>query len=234
MNKVKWLFYLLLLTNAVFFTYTQLVAGGDIDAQYIHQQLYAEKIKLLNPKEAVTGTLLKPAVKLENTQVIAKLPACLEWGTFSGTELARAQDALDKLQLGDKLSQRSSEETVSYWVYIPPLGSKKDAEKKISELKASGVTDYFLVQDGQWKNAISLNLFKNEELARKYLAELQTKGVKSAVIGERGHQGKRTLFQIRDSGNTLANKLTELQRDFPGTELKAVDCPKLESTNASR
>lgn len=221
---MKWIFYLLLLANVVFFTYMQSVAGGNDEAQLTRQQFHAEKIKLLSPKEAFTAPGLKSALKLENTPAAAKSHACLEWGAFSGTELARAQNALDKLQLGDRLSQRVTEETVSYWVYIPPLKTKKDAENKIDELRASGVTEYFLVQDGQWKNAISLNLFKNEELAKNYLATLQGKGVHSAVIGERAHAVKRTLFQISDAGGALANKLAELQRDFPGSELKAVEC----------
>ena len=231
---MKWIFYLLLLANVVFFAYMQLIAGGNDEAQLTRQQFHAEKIKLLNPTEAFTAPVLKSAVKLENAPAVDKPPSCMEWGAFSGVELARAQNALDKLQLGDRLSQRTSEETVSYWVYIPPLKTKKDAENKIDELRASGVTEYFLVQDGQWKNAISLNLFKNEELAKNYLATLQGKGVRSAVIGERSHAVKRTLFQIRDAGGTLANKLAELQREFPSSELKTVDCAQLESTSASR
>ena len=231
---MKWLFYLLLLANIAFFAYMQMAAGGNGEVLFAHQQFYAEKIKLLNPKEVLTVPVLKPAAKLENAPAAAKPPACLEWGAFSGTELARAQDALNKLQLGDRLSQRTSEETAGYWVYIPPLKTKKDAENKIAELKASGVTEYFLVQDGQWKNAISLNLFKNEELAKNYLDTLQRKGVRSAVIGERSHVVKRTLFQIRDAGGKLTNTLAELQHDFPSSELKTVDCAQLESTSASR
>lgn len=221
---MKWLFYLLLLANVVFFAYMQLATGDNGEAALVRRQFNAEKIKLLNPKEALTIPVLKPAVKLENAPA-ARPAACMEWGVFSGTDLARAQDALDKLQLGESLSLRSSEETVGHWVYIAPLKTKKDAENKIAELKALGIGEYFLMQDNSpWRNAISLGVFKSEELARNYLAKLQEKGVKSAVIGERGHQVKRTLFQIRDAGDALATKLAELQRDFPGSELKAVEC----------
>jgi hypothetical protein len=220
---VKWLFYLLLLANVVFFASMQLVTGDNGEAALVRRQFNAEKIKLLNPKEALAILALKPAVKLENAP--ARPAACMEWGVFSGTDLARAQDVLDKLQLGESLSLRSSEETVGYWVYIPPLKTKKDAENKIAELKALGIGEYFLMQDNSpWRNAISLGVFKSEELARNYLAKLQAKGVKSAVIGERNHQVKRTLFQIRDAGDALATTLAELQRDFPGSELKAVEC----------
>ncbi|MFI4922120.1 MAG: SPOR domain-containing protein [Burkholderiales bacterium] len=229
---MKWIFYLLLLANVVFFAYTQLDAGNG-SAQFAHQ-FNVDKIKLLKPEETPA---MKPVAKME-TMIIttaAKPVVCLEWGSFASEEQARAQQALDKLQLGAKLGSRVVEEGTTYWVYIPPLKTKKDAENKISELKALGIGEYFLMQDNSpWRNAISLGVFKSEELARNYLAKIQAKGVKSAVIGERNLQVKRTLFQIRDAGGELANKLAELQRDFPGSELKAVDCPNPESTSVSR
>jgi len=232
---VKWIFYLLLLTNIVFFAYTHLNAGNG-RAQFA-QQFNIDKIKLLKPGEMPAAPAIKPAAKLETmiTTTATKPVVCLEWGSFASEEQTRAQQALDKLQLGAKLGSRVVEEGTSYWVYIPPLKTKKDAENKISELKALGIGEYFLMQDNSpWRNAISLGVFKNEELARNYLAKIQAKGVKAAVMGERNLQVKRTLFQISDAGGELANKLAELQRDFPGTELKTVDCPKPESTNASR
>ena len=232
---MKWIFYLLLLANVVFFAYTQLDAGNG-NAQYAHQ-LNVDKIKLLKPGEIPAAPAMKPVAKLETkiTTTAAKPVVCLEWGSFAGEEQARAQQALDKLQLGVKLGNRVVEEGTTYWVYIPPLKTKKDAENKIGELKALGIGEYFLMQDNSpWRNAISLGVFKSEELARNYLAKIQAKGVKAAVIGERNLQVKRTLFQIRDAGGELANKLAELQRDFPGSELKAVDCPNPESTSASR
>ncbi len=231
---MKWIFYLLLLANVVFFAYTQLGAGNG-DAQFAHQ-LNVDKIKLLKPGEMPAAPAMKPVAKLETmiTTMVAKPVVCLEWGSFASEEQARAQQALDKLQLGVKFGSRSVEEGTTYWVYIPPLKTKKDAENKIGELKALGIGEYFVMQDNSpWRNAISLGVFKSEELARNYLAKLQAKGVKSAVIGERNLQVKRTLFQIRDAGGALANKLAELQRDFPGSELKTVDCPKLESTSTS-
>jgi SPOR domain len=230
---VKWFFYLLLLANVGYLAYTQLLAGGRDGESVAYRQLYPEKIKLIKPKEVSTAPVTKPAQKPEAAPSASKPLGCLEWGAFSGNEQARVQEALEKLQLGDKVTLRSGEETVDYWVYIPPLKSKKDAEKKIGELKARGIAEYFLVQDNsQWHNAISLGIFKSEDLARSYLAKLQAKGVKSAVIGERNQKVKRIFFQIRGVGDAQASKLAELQSKFSGSELKTVDCAKFESASA--
>jgi len=230
---VKWFVYLLLLANVVFFAYMQLIAGGD-EGQITHRPLYPEKIKLVKPNESIAVAALKPADKPERAEAADKPLVCLEWGAFSGTEQARAQDALDKLQLGEKLSVRTGEETVAYWIYIPPLKTKKDAENKINELKAMGIDEYFLMQDNSpWRNAISLGVFKSEELARGYLEKLQAKGVKSAVIGERNHQVKRIFFQIRGVGDAQANKLAKLQGEFSGSELRTIDCTQIQSAGAT-
>ena len=230
---MKWLFYLLLIANILIFAYARLGAGNG-DAQSAHQPFNADKIKLL--REMPAAPALKPVAKLETTitTMAAKPAVCLEWGSFAGEEQARAQQALEQLQLGERLVSRSVEEGATYWVYIPPLKTRKDAEKKIAELKARGVTEYFLVPDGPSKNVISLGIFKSEELANNYLASLQTKGVLTAIISERTHAAKRTLFQIRDAGEQVAIKLGELQRDFPGSEVRTVECPRLEAAAAAR
>lgn len=229
---MKWLFYLLLIANAVIFAYARLDAGNS-NAQSAHPPFNADKIKLL--REMPAAPILKPVAKLE-TAITAEAvkPVCLEWGSFAGEEQMRAQRALEPLQLGEKLGSRSVEEGATYWVYIPPLKTRKDAEKKIAELKSRGVTEFFLVPDGASKNAISLGIFKSEELAKNYLAKLQTKGVLTAIISERGHAAKRTLFQVRDVGDQVVMKFGELQRDFPGSEVRTIECPSLGAAAAAR
>ena len=103
---------------------------------------------------------------------------CLEWGDFSGTDLARATAALSGMKLGDKISTRLIEQDIGYWVYIPPQKDKAAVNRKIGELKKLGVKEYFVVQTpGQWMDAISLGVFKNRDSARNFLRELHTKGV---------------------------------------------------------
>ncbi len=151
--------------------------------------------------------------------------ACLEWGDFSGPDLARAAAALSALQIGDKLSQRQVEQDIGYWVYIPPLKNKAAVNRKIAELKALGVTEYFVVQvAGRWHNAISLGVFKSRDAAQNFLNYLHTKGVHTAKVGERASKLKTTIFKLnRIDAPTLA-KLTAMQKDFAGSELKNVPC----------
>jgi hypothetical protein len=74
--------------------------------------------------------------------------------------------------------------------------------------------------------AISLGIFSTEEAAGKYLEQLRAKGVKSAVTGPRTQEIDATLFQIRDSSEAMSAQMAKLKLDFPGSELKAVECRK--------
>jgi len=151
--------------------------------------------------------------------------ACLEWGDFSGPDLVRAVAALSALQLGDKLSQRQIERDIGYWVYIPPLRNKAAVNRKIAELKALGVTEYFVVQvSGRWHNAISLGVFKSQDAAQNFLSYLRTKGVHTAKVGERASKLKTTLFKLNRIDATTVAKVTAMQKDFAGSELKNVPC----------
>jgi hypothetical protein len=160
-----------------------------------------------------------PATGSSNTLV------CLEWGDFSGPDLTRAVAALSALQLGEKLSQRQVERDIGYWVYIPPLRNKAAVNRKVDELKALGIREYFIIQSaGSWRNAISLGVFKTSEAAQNFLNHLRTKGVRTAKVGERASKLKATIFRLNRIEAATEAKLTVMQKDFAGSELKNVPC----------
>jgi hypothetical protein len=152
-------------------------------------------------------------------------PVCLEWGDFSGPDLARATAALAALQLAGKLSQRQVERDIGYWVYIPPLRNRAAVNRKIAELKRLGIREYFVVQvSGHWLNAISLGVFKTREAAQNFLHDLRAKGVHTAQVGERASKLKATIFMLNGVDAATAAKLTAMQKDFAGSELNNVPC----------
>jgi len=170
--------------------------------------------KLNLSMDMATPAAVKPAV-----------PVCLEWGEFSGPDLARATAALSAMQLGDKLSQRQIDREIGYWVYMPPLRNKAAVNRKIAELKALGVNDYFVVQgSGRWQNAISLGVFKTQDAAQNFLHALNTKGVRTARVGERLSKVKTTLFIFNGVDAVTQAKLAAMQKDFPGSEMNAAPC----------
>ena len=165
------------------------------------------------------------AVPLPSKAIAVK--ACMEWGEFSGIDLARSEKELARFKLGDRLAQRTVEYSSGYWVYMPPLASKEAVNKKIAAIKALGLEDYYVVKDSrQWYNAISFGVFKTEEAAKKYLAVIRKKGIRTAKVGERKHKLKFIVYVIKSVDTELNARLTALQKDFAGSELKSVPCSK--------
>ncbi len=207
------LFLLLLLANLALLTYAWHVSQqANPDATLLNQQLNADKVRIIAPRPMVPPPRPKRA--------------CLEWGPFGASELKTAQSTLEALKLGEQLSSHEMQVVAGFWVYIPPLKSKAEVDRKIAELERLGVKDYYAVEgQGPMKNAISLGLFRTEEAAAGYLEGLQQKGVRSARTGNREHRVTQTVYVVREPDIALTSKLAELRLQFPGSELRAVDCP---------
>ncbi|MCE5180772.1 MAG: SPOR domain-containing protein [Betaproteobacteria bacterium] len=219
---MKWILAILLVVNVLFFTVMRLASNHGVDPQQEHEPVKAEIIKLLAEPVKKPESIEKSG---EATGMV-KSDACLDWGDFSGNEMKRAAQALDKLQLGSKPMQHKAEKLKGFWVYIPPRKTLLDAQNKMTELKDLGISDPFIIRDGlKWKHAISLGVFPTAESATKHLEQLRAKGVKSAVSGPRSQEVDAIAFQIKDVSDSMAT-LTRLKSDFPGSELKAVECRK--------
>jgi hypothetical protein len=227
---------LLLLTNIGFFAYHRLLGGTDEAAEQIKAlQISPEKIVPVaaeavssvaaTPVSAPNPVPLAPAAVLPVPAVSAPT-SCAEWGVFAGSEVARADAALAALGLPAGMTQRRITEVDGYWVHMAPLKTKGDVDRKVGELKALGVAEFFVVSDaGPWRNAVSLGLFKNEDAAKSELERLRALGVRSAMVTRRERFLKQVAFVVSDPVAATLARLTELQKDFPATEIKTGGCP---------
>ncbi|OIP15059.1 MAG: hypothetical protein AUK53_04625 [Betaproteobacteria bacterium CG2_30_59_46] len=224
---MKWIFAILLVINILFFTVMQLGSSHGSEPMRGHDPVKADKIKLLAEPQKALAMPEPPVASGDGAFSEVKPEICLEWGQFSGDTLKRVVQVLEKLQLGEKLIQRKAEKSGGYWVYVTPRKTLQEAQKKVDELKQIGVQESYIVREPPvMQYAISLGIFSTAETATKYLDQLREKGVKSAVSGPRTQEINATVFQIKDSGESMTAQLTKLKLDFPGSELKAVECRK--------
>ena len=212
-------FLLLLLANAATFAYIRYTDGRTgADAQIGMLQISPEKVKLLK------AGAVAPAVNRDTPPVTS---VCVEWGVFNNPrEVERAANALAKLDFGDRLTRR--EGNGNFWVQIPPFRSRADADKKAGEIRGLGIEDFFVVLEaGPAQFSISLGVFRTEEAANNHLAQLRSKGIRSAIVAPYGAPG--TTFVVREPGEAGAAKLAELKSEFPAVELKAAACADAQS-----
>jgi len=219
---MRLLLIMLLVVNLGFFAFHRFLNEPvDASAQIASLQISPEKIRTVASEVAPAASA--PVVA---TAAPAALTACVEWGAFGGPEVARAEGALAALALPADSVQRRVTDIDGYWVHMPVLKTKPEVDRKLGELKALGVTDFFVVQDaGPWRNAVSLGLFKSEDAANAELERLRKIGVRSALVTRREKFLKQVSFFVREPSAATVARITELQRDFPTGEMKAVNCP---------
>jgi hypothetical protein len=140
---MKWVFFVLLAANlglAAFTTVRDRMPNPD--AQLVRQQMNADQIQIVAPRPMPAPAPLTSA---------PGPGVCLEWGSFGAIVLPRAQAALDALALGERVRRTEGGVLTSYWIYIPPLKSRSEMDKKTSELKGRGITEYSPILEAAMK-----------------------------------------------------------------------------------
>jgi len=211
---VRALFLLLVAVNLGFYAWTQVLSPHDAasDPHPLARQIDPAKLRILAPEELAAAQVVKP-----------NAAACVEWGSFTTPTAPRAEQALEPLALGARLSARRGEETARWWVFIPPKDGRAGAQKAVSELKAQGVDEYFVMQEeGKMRWAVSLGVFGTETAAKGRLEAVRAKGVRGAQAAPRETLVTKVSFQVQNANAALRARLSEIAQEFPGSELR--DC----------
>jgi hypothetical protein len=220
-------FLVLVLANLGFFAWSRYFSpDSTADALPLSRQIEPAKLKVVQPADLPPPAPAKPAVAIAPAPPPPPPVAlkCVEWGSFTLADAPRAEKALEPLTLGPRLAQRRTEETAGFWVFIPSQGTRQSAARKATELKALGVTDYFIVQDeGEFRWALSLGVFRTAEAAQARLATLRGQGVRTAQVGPRETVVPKVWLQVRNVDAGLEAKLKEAALQVEGSELKS--CP---------
>ena len=213
---MRWLALLLLFANIAVGAYLWLLAPASrMKADIGALELKADRVKVIGGGGAARAS------KAE----LAKTPpgACLEWGGFTSLDLERAQAELVKLQIGN-VSVRELGAAAAWWVYVAPLRSRDEAERRVRELEELGIKGARVVAEERWRNAILLGTFQTEEAAIAYQQRMREAKVRNVTVAQRNQGLRRSVIVIADPTPALAEQLVELKMAFAGTEVKAVAC----------
>lgn len=212
---------LLVLANIVLFAYfnTNMLTPK---VKVVHKALNADKLKILAEKDL--QILPKKAARANSLSQADS--GCYKWGNFSSANIATAQVILVNFGLQADVNKESvQKQDRRFWIYYPPLRTAALAQKKANEIKALGIDELHIVQDSEWRNAISFGLFVEESHAITLLQKLKSKGVKNAKKSLRS-QGKALASLLVKAVNAeAALQLYKIQPEFVGTSVTPVTCP---------
>ena len=92
--------------------------------------------------------------------------ACASYGPFPSDEAVQQGIArLKPLGIAATSPLVAGKAKLGYWVYLPPFGSKREADAAAALLKRRGVKDIYVVTDEANRNAISLGVFSQKSYA---------------------------------------------------------------------
>lgn len=148
-------------------------------------------------------TTAKPGAASQKAAETKAPQRCLQWHDLAAADADRLERLVAERFAGASRA-RSVPPVVAasagWWVFIPPLANRAEAERKASELKRLAVPEFFIVQEaGANRLAISLGIFSTEEAANERLNELREKGVRSARVGERNTSPRGATLEVRIS-----------------------------------
>lgn len=173
---MPWIFLCLMALNAAYFgwQFTQVsaprthVKEASLPQMGVRVELLSER-----PRQAAATPVMEQQAEAEPAPLVQQ---CFNVGPFAGEGVARGfADTMRSKHFEAVINKRKAE-IKDYWVFIPAFTNRERAEEKLRDLKARGVQG-FVVRDGAFINAISLNHFSQKELAQAFLAKMQEQGV---------------------------------------------------------
>lgn len=232
--------FLLILGNLLFFAYSEGYLGQpeNPDAARLATQFQAERIRIVSrdgePSLPAAGSREKNGTPVASEPVAEPAAAesagngegkvCLAWDNLPAADADRLNSLIASRFPDFRINRRlEAGESGGWWIYIQPQTSKAEADKKASELRQLGVTDYFIIQDGPNRFALSLGVYSGEKGGQERLAELRAKGVRSARLMQRPGKDGTISLQAEGPAATQAALLGALN----GNLAKPVsrDCP---------
>ena len=213
------IFFLLLIATATFGAHLWLSASSE-KTDFSSRERNRDEVRIV----AVTPPLIAARTAEETRRTVQSLAgaACVEFSGIAAPDAAKARDAFGALRLGERLVERRVEDITRHWVFVPPARDRRSAEVLMAQLRRQGVGDMSIRSD----NAISLGVFSTEDAAHRFLVSLEGKGVKGAESGPFMKELREIAMLVREPDTETVARLALLQRDFAGTQLRAVPCPQ--------
>ena len=151
------------------------------------------------PAPATAVAVVAPGV----TAAPNGIQGCASYGPFPSEDAAHQAEARFK-QLGAQTAEHTvaGKARLGYWVYLPPFGSRKEADAAANLLRTRGIGDLYVVTDEANRNAISLGVYNQHQGAADRLKDIRKHGFK-AEITERFRDEPRFWLEARGTAAAL-------------------------------
>ncbi|MEG0184162.1 MAG: SPOR domain-containing protein [Stenotrophomonas sp.] len=178
------------------------------------------------PTETVAA-VAKPAEPIAERPVAEKPPAparCIALGPFADraaatTAQGRAGSLLSQVRLRE---QPAASGSARYRVLLPAAASREDAQATVKRVVAAGLSDYYIISQGEETNAIALGQYRNREGAERRIAAVQAAGFQPRLVAS-GDAGQWWL----EGQLAAAAEPAQAQQRSGAAQGRSLECARL-------
>lgn len=185
-----WIFFTLLAVNIAVLSYQQwevyantpIVLSSELKPKSTPSLVLLEELSAQN--QSIESIRLKESMEEPSSGsgfAVTDQSVCVLVGAFP--EQVKAEYFVRRLaSLGVKAKVKNVlvSTTVGFWLHLPPLASRKELFRRLSELQRQGV-DSYVIPDGDLENGISLGMFSEVKRAELLKSKIVSLGYKPKI-----------------------------------------------------
>ena len=136
------------------------------------------EIPVAKPVDAPSPPTAVSAATVQAPGETVAVAQCLRFGPFAdGPARDTARAALSAAGVAAIPQDTAARAGRGWKVHVPSFASREEARAMGERIKAAGISDWYVMNDGGDANSIALGRYGSEEAARRREAELQAKGI---------------------------------------------------------
>ncbi|WP_295571213.1 SPOR domain-containing protein [uncultured Stenotrophomonas sp.] len=151
-------------------------------------------------------------------------PRCVALGPFADRAAATAAQgktgtALSQVRLRE---QPASSGSARYRVMLPAAANREEAQATVKRIVAAGLSDYYIISQGEETNAVALGQYRNREGAERRMAAVQAAGFLPRLVAS-GDAGQWWLEGQLAAGTQPA----QAQQRSGAAQSRSLECARL-------
>ena len=151
-------------------------------------------------------------------------PVCVSLGAFADrAQLDAAQQRAAGIFAVARPRESASSSSGSYRVMLPPAESREAAQATVRRIVAAGISDYFIIGQGELANAVALGQFRNRDGAQRRLDQLQAAGFAAQIVPSASAQSRWWLDARLAAGISAA----QARQRSAAAQVQSLDCAVL-------
>ncbi len=151
-------------------------------------------------------------------------PRCVALGPFADRAAAtgaqgKAGTLLSQVRLRE---QPAASGSARYRVMLPAAANRDEAQATVKRIVAAGLSDYYIISQGEEANAVALGQYRNREGAERRMAAVQAAGFQPRLVAS-GDAGQWWLEGQLAAGTQPA----QAQQRSGAAQSRSLECTRL-------